>query len=203
MVQSISELADDTPVKDRWQREIELQKVYDLSLSEASIVSANETGLSPKEIADLEGLNVQTVKNTLSNARKKLNREGIMEYYVIKSGSSNERAIREWNLSLVIAHLCERMGLKVRYHPHLIVISGISRSQVGNIKWFTANVERYVDMVGTRTEQSASERADRLYNKYMEKMTEQNIEEPMFGHAVIKFYLDRYAITYDVNETEE
>ena len=203
MALSMSEMTGDMGNQDRWDREIELQKVYQLSSSEATMMSAKELGLSPKEIAEREGLNVQTVKNTLSNARKKLNREGNMEYYIIKSSTANERAVREWNISLVIANLCKRMGMTVKFRPHLIIIKNIPRSQSGNFKWFSANVERYVDMIGTRTERSAEERAERLYGKYIEKMTEQNVEEPMFGHSVIKYYLDRYAITYDVDETEE
>jgi DNA-binding CsgD family transcriptional regulator len=188
---------------DRWEREIELQKTSNLTPSEASIYVARESGLSLSDIADVQGLSIQTVKNTLTTARKKINGEGTMEFYISKTNqSNNDSSMNKLNLSQVLSYLCRELGYDVLMMSHTIVIKGFDRTVPGDYSWFKDNVERMVDMIGTRNDAMASERAKRMVAVYKQRMMEQEVKTPMFGHAVLKYYLDRYYIPYDVNEVD-
>mgnify|MGYP002625289620 CR=1 FL=1 len=189
--------------EDRWDREIELQKAYNLSPSEASLLVSKESGMSSSEIAELEGLNVQTVKNTISKARKKLNGNDTMDYYITRlSSNTGDNAMIKSNLSMVLAYICSEMGYDVRIMKHTIHIKGIPRNVPGDKRWFVDNIERKVDMLGTRSDIMASERAKRVKFVYDTAMSEQKILTPMFGHIVLKYYLDKYNIAHDIVEEE-
>lgn len=202
MAMSISALTSSKD-NDRWGREIELQKALNLTQSEASIFVAKENGLTVEEIAEIEGVSARTVKNTISNARRKIQGESDMEIYISRvSPMRGESAMSKQNIILVIANLCKEMGCEVNILTHTIVIRNIKRSQVGDKQWFATNVERMVDMYGTRSDAMASERAKRIKSIYDTRMSEQRLEEPRFGHAVIRYYLDKNYIPYDVYDVE-
>lgn len=204
MALTTSDMANPNKKSERWDREIELQKSYDLSPSEASMLTARENGMSSSEIAEMEGLNVQTVKNTLTRARKKMSGDTNMEFFITKlSQNLGDNAMLKSNLALVLSALCREMGYQVRVMNHTIHIKDVPRNVPGDKAWFTSNVERRVDMIGTRSDAMADERAKRIKAIYDTAMAEQGIKEPMFGHTVLKYYLDRYYISYDVVEQED
>lgn len=187
----------------RWVREIELQKTFQLTQTEAKLTVARENGLSVQEIAEVEGLTVQTVKNKLTSAKKKITGDGSLEFFIIKQNTPNsDKAMRANNLARVIAEFCSQLGYKVTFMNHVFFIQGVPRQVPGDITWFVNNVERMVDMIGTRSDEGSRERASRMKDVYIRRWTEQGIATPMFGHAVIKHYLDKYFIPYDVNEAE-
>lgn len=187
----------------RWAREIELQKTFQLTQTEAKLMVAKENGQSVQEIAEVEGLTVQTVKNKLTSAKKKIVGEGMLEFYIIRQNTPNsDKAMRANNLARVIAELCQCMGYKVIFMNHVIVVRGLQKQTPGDINWFVNNVERLVDMVGTRSDAGSKERAERMMEAYKRRVMEQNVQEQMFGHAVMKYYLDKYWIPYDVYDME-
>lgn len=202
MAYSTSDLVSET-ISERWGREIELQKAMGMTPSEATIYTARENGLTIEEIAEKEALNVQTVKNVLTKARKKINGDMKMRFYIVKPNQSSDRAVTEQNLIQVLSLMCRNMGLEVKMRPHIITVGAIERSCAGDVNWFKTNVERYVDMIGTRSDTACEERAKRIYDIYKAKMDEQGLTEPKFGHAVVKYYLDKFYLTYDIDECEE
>jgi len=204
MAFSTSDMVRPKEQVERWDREVELQKSYGLSPSEAVMLVAKENGLTASEIAEMEGLNVQTVKNTISRARKKVTGESDMEFYISRiSQIKGDTAMARQNVILVIANLCKEMGYDVRVLTHVVVISNVKKSVAGDKQWFASNVERYVDMYGTRNDMMAVERAKRIKDIYDKRMSEQGITETKFGHVVIKYYLDKNYIPYDVYDAGE
>ena len=204
MALTTSDLMNPNKKTERWDREIELQKSYDLSPSEASMLTARENGMTSSEIAEMEGLNIQTVKNTITRARKKMSGDNDMEFYITRlSQNVGDNAMIKANLSLVLSAVCREMGYSVRMMKHTIHIKGLPRDAPGDKTWFVNNVERRVDMIGTRSDDMADERAKRIKSVYDSAMAEQKITEPMFGHTVLKYYLDKYYISYDVVEQED
>lgn len=183
----------------RWEREIELQKVHGLTPSEATLYAFREAGLTVSEIAEMSGWTVQAVKNAISIAKRKINGERQMELYILRQGQANDPDGLKGNITDVLAEFCKRTtDMQVDYLTHITRIHNIDSRCPGDIEWMNSNVFRYVSLVGTRSKHSSSDRADSLFNVYKEKMETQGIQTPMMGVAVLRYWLDRYMITYDI-----
>lgn len=166
---------------------------------------SHEDGESVEEIADSNGLSIQTVKNTLTKARKKLTIEGkdMMEVFIIKPTQIGDNSTMKISISTVLSKLCTRLTeWNVDDLKHLTKISNIDKGVPGDIDWMNDKVFRYIDLIGTRGDEDAELKADRIEAMYNQRMEENGETEPKFGFAVLKYWLDRYYITYDIIEGE-
>lgn len=187
--------------RDRWSREIELQKSFGLTPSEASIFTARESGESVADIASSMGLNLQTVKNTLSNARRKLNRGTEMEIYIIKPTQNNDSSMYRMEVINVMVQLMSRItDAKIDDLTHIVKISGMDRGSPGDYTWMNANVFRYIDPLGMKGRDMPDERAERMTSLYKQKIAEQGVTGPMMGFSVLRYWLDKYFVQYDIIE---
>lgn len=194
--------ADDGHVsgRDRWAREIELQKAFGFTPSEASTYTSYEQGESVADIASSAGLSVQTVKNVLTNARRKLSGGGSMEIYIIRPHQRDDGTmIRMYAVDVLLQFLMRAMtDVRVDYLTHVIRVSGLSRSVPGDVAWMNANVFRYIDLTGLRGREDPTTRAERIMEVYREKLPTPS--DCMMGFAVVKYWLDQNYVNYDIME---
>ena len=142
---------------------------------------------------------IEKIQNAISIAKRKINGERQMELYILRQGQANDPDGLKGNITDVLAEFCKRTtDMQVDYLTHITRIHNIDSRCPGDIEWMNSNVFRYVSLVGTRSKHSSSDRADSLFNVYKEKMETQGIQTPMMGVAVLRYWLDRYMITYDM-----
>lgn len=189
------------PDGDPWDREIELQKAFEMTPTEAMMLASFERGASIREMAERNALSEQTVKNTLSNARRKMKGKN-MEIYILKQATSSDGdAVKSYMVNALVRFYAKVADVKTDSMTHIIKVSRIDRSKPGDVQWMNDNVFRIVDLIGNRNSGSPSERASRIADVYNERMADTD-GTPKMGHAVVKYWLDKYYVKYDVIEGE-
>lgn len=187
---------------DRWSREIELQKVYGLTPSEATVYTLREAGMTIDDLANHTGLSAQTVKNVISKSRSKIKREvSGVEIFIIKPNQGDESSrIKTYSMDVLFKFISKVSDIRVDNLTHVIRVAGLDRANPGDVTWMNGNVFRYVDLQGLRGTDDPGMRAERIAQVYHDRMREQGITESKVGFAVIKYCLDANYITYDIME---
>lgn len=181
---------------DRWIRETELQRVYGLGTLEARYTVLSEDGLDRGEIAGMNGVSVNTVRNMVHRAGIKMReREGGRTRLVIPYGhelKDFERA-RENAMRVVLGVVTEALGTELREGRHVMYMDLPTES--GDTAWLLDNVFRYVDPYGTIT---GPER-DRRVRLIVEKAEAASPEwADRVGLGVVMYYLDRMGVPHDL-----
>lgn len=182
---------------ERWSREIELQKIYAMTPTEASYYTSHEAGYSVEDIAEMNAVQMQVVRNTLSSARSKLRGGRGLEILIIRPVKEDAGASRKMNALEVLCELCRRTtDMRIQRLRHVIRIYQIDKSVPGDISWMNDNVFRYYDLVGTRSQDEVIARVDGMMSAY-ERASPQGC---MMGYAVLRYWLDKWYMNYDIVE---
>lgn len=177
-----------------WMREITLQKVHGLGPNEAAYWVEREDGMTMSESAERHGVTFYTVRTSLWRAKMKIAGEaGDKDMLILVKGRDGDvRDGVKYPASMVLLGLASRI-MEVPVHELDSTAVMILPRRDGDLAWMQEHVFRYFTMEGTYI-QDAPALADKMYAKFQD---EDGTPDKM-GIAVIRYWLDKWYMSYDV-----
>lgn len=184
-------------MEDRWNREVELQKMFGLSPKESEYIVCSENGMSAKEIAGYYGVSVNTVRTTIHRGHVKMtaNEEVVnnVTFVILKGNAEVSGAAIKQNAMKVILKFIEK-ALDVKYSEGQYTYYIAMPDELGDAQWLKDKVFRYVDIYGAYSEKEAEKRAEKAFNIYAEANFGGSNR---VGTGIIRRYLDEMYMQYD------
>lgn len=168
--------------------ELTLQYAWDLSRNESRIYSLKTEGYSLDRIADLMGLSVQTVKNTMVSVNAKRRRER-MHIVTVQQDDPTRKSIAHMAL-LILATDTENTNLCVGKYVEILFDV---KSELGNTDFITTEVFRLIDPV-VHNEIEAQKKAKEIYTKYLELGGRQG----QMGYGWVVWLFNKFRVKYEI-----
>lgn len=175
-----------------WTRETELIRAYGMTRQEARIYAMREAGCGISDIAIAVGAGGQTVKNTLTNARRKMDGDTEIIIYDRYEKSPVKTGILDTLMEL--CRLTTDLGME-RLHYSTILTGSVA----GDAVWMNDHVFRYADLHTAQSSDTPQARARRIADLYARET--EGISEPKMGYSVVLSVLDTNFIAYDIRRT--
>lgn len=172
--------------------ELTLQYAYDLSKNEARIYAMKIEGHSLEEIADIMGLSIQTVKNTMHNVNIKRKVDRLHIITVIQDDNTR-RAIADMCLKVLATDTNNPNLLKGKYTEILFDV----KADEGNTDFIVNTVLRQIDTL-VHNELESERKAKEIYTKYLEL----GGRKGQMGFGWIIWIFNKFRVKYEIYKAE-
>lgn len=172
--------------------ELELQRVYGLSKSEARLYMMKQDGLTLSDIADYNNVSLQDVKNTLTRANTKI-KEMTHPMNLITINQANEQLMRKSVAEMALRILAMDQKLTQFYKgTHSIVLFGVSPN-LGDTDFVVKNIFTKIDPLA-RNENDVKVKSEQIYRMYLDL----GGKPGEMGYGWVRWLFDKYYVKYDI-----
>ena len=168
--------------------ELTLQYAFDLSKNESRVFAMKTEGYSLEEIADIMGLSVQTVKNTMHNVNVKRKREKM--HIVIVIQDDNVRKYLADMALKILATDTENPELHIGKYTEILFDV---KAELGNTDFVVKEVLRLIDPL-VHNEVEATKKAKEIYTKYLEL----GGRKGQMGYGWIVWLFNKFRVKYEI-----
>ena len=168
--------------------ELTLQYAYDLSKNESRVYAMKIEGYSLEEIADMMGLSLQTVKNTMHSVNVKRKRDK-MHIIVVIQDDNTRRSIADMCLKVLATDTGNESLQMGKYTEAIFDVS----AELGNTDFITKEVLRQIDPVA-HNELEADKKAKAIYTKYLEL----GGRKGQMGIGWIVWIFNKFRVKYEI-----
>jgi len=178
---------------DRWDREQELKKLYNLTDQEATVyIAVMDVGRD--KAMEYLGLERQTVKNLLSYANKKIKKADTTMLINIVRPTEKLREATNCAVEIVSKFYAETTGAEGRYGAYTITLLGNDPEVKGEADWMDAYVFSAVTITDAKTTREVDDRVNRLLMLYTSKAE----GKQMMGWSVLKRKIDQLYVKSEI-----
>lgn len=142
--------------------ELTLQYALDLSKNESRVYAMKTEGYSLEEIADMMGLSLQTVKNTMHSVNVKKKRDR-MHIITVQQDDNTRRAIADMCLKVLATDTGNTNLHAGKYTEILFDV----KAELGNTDFIINQVLRQIDPI-CHNDFESDKKAKEIYTKYLE-----------------------------------
>lgn len=142
--------------------ELTLQYAFDLSKNESKVYAMKIEGYSLEEIADIMGLSLQTVKNTMHTVNQKKNR-GIMHIITVQQDDPTRKSMADMALRVLATDTNNPNLFIGRFTEILFDVDGKNQ---GNTDFIVKEVFTKIDPIA-HNELEAKKKAEDIYRMYL------------------------------------
>ena len=168
--------------------ELTLQYALDLSKNESRVYAMKTEGYSLEEIADMMGLSLQTVKNTMHSVNIKRKREK-MHIVTVQQDDPTRKAIAHMSL-LVLATDTGNTNLNIGKYTEILFDV---HSELGNTDFIVKEVFRQIDPIVHNTLES-EKKAKEIYTRYLEL----GGKKGQMGYGWIVWLFNKFRVKYEI-----
>jgi len=178
---------------DRWEREQELKKLYNMTDMEATVYVAC-IDLDRDKALDYLGLERQTLKNILSSANKKMKKADTKMLVNIVRPTEKLREATNYAVEIVAKFYTDITGADGRFGAYTISLLGNDPENKGDADWMDANVFNSVTITDAKTPSDVTDRVNRLRILYNSKSDGQK----RMGWGVLKRKIDQLYVRMEI-----
>lgn len=168
--------------------ELTLQYALDLSKNESRVYAMKIEGYSLEEIADIMGLSLQTVKNTMHSVNVKRKRDR-MHIVTVQQDDPTRKAIAHFAL-LVLATDTDNPNLNVGKYTEILFDV---KSEIGNTDFIINDIFRQIDPV-VHNELEAQKKAKEVYTKYLQE----GGRKGQMGYGWVVWLYNKFRVKYEI-----
>lgn len=168
--------------------ELTLQYALDLSKNEARVYAMRIEGYSPTEIADMMGLSVQTVNNTMHSVNKK--KRDKMHISVVIQDDNTHKAMADMALK-VLATDTNNQNLHIGRFQEILF--DVDKANIGNVDFITNEVLRQIDPI-VHNELEANKKAKEIYSMYLQL----GGKKGQMGYGWVVWLFNKFRVKYDI-----
>ena len=168
--------------------ELTLQYALDLSKNESRVYSMKTEGYSLEQIADMMGLSLQTVKNTMHNVNIKRKRE-TMHIVVVTQDDNTRRSIADMCLKILAT---DTQNTELHQGKYTEILFNV-KAELGNTEFITNEVLRQIDPL-VHNELEADKKAKDIYTRYLEL----GGRKGQMGYGWIVWLFNKFRVKYEI-----
>lgn len=168
--------------------ELTLQYAWDLSRNEARVYALKTEGYSSSEIADMMGLSLQTVRNTMHSANLKRKRE-IMHIVTIQQDDPTRKAIADMGLKILATDTDNKNLCVGRFSEILFDV----KAELGNTDFIVKEVFTKIDPI-VHNELESDRKAKEIYTMYLQL----GGRKGQMGYGWLVWLFNKFRVKYEI-----
>lgn len=168
--------------------ELTLQYALDLSKNESRIYAMKIEGYSLQEIADVMGLSLQTVKNSMCSINNKRKR-GIMHIVTVMQDDLTHRSIADMALRILATDTGNTNLKQGKYTEILFNVE----AELGNTDFIVKEVFTKIDPLA-HNEMEAEKKAKEIYTMYLQL----GGKKGQMGYGWLVWLFNKFRVKYEI-----